>query len=687
MTESDHQWSPVLTERFAIGKRLRTGRMSSIVEAVEHSSGRRVALKILHEHLLGEEAVRRRLRRELAAVRRIEHPSIVRVYDLIEDDGVLALIMEYVDGESVRRKVRRDGPFGWEEARPILDDVLAGLEEAHQQGVWHRDLNAGHVFVTDDGRGKIGGFGIARVDELVALTMHTRVLGALEAMAPERILGMDYDGRADLYSVGAVGYEMLLGHPPTDGSMGEAFSSARGAGVGPTAEVPDELEPEARYLLERALVGDVGARFATASQMRRALEGTYDEKMWSRWAARNTEYCPACESPVVDGLARCLVCDYEFERLVQNPGEGEWMVRIISPHEAFEPEIWFESNMEPKYLSEEQFSQLMQLLEAHEDTEDLADRDWEYRWPPYVLLSDLTRDDARRVARKLEARSIPCEITRELPGALQTAFQGSGRSTGVMVGIALVLITGLFTAHVNVPVPDSLAVAGFFVFVAALLASQLLLVPIKRRLGSRKDVERQRGHAFMIPTDRLRGESAAGDNVVLPKRTGRLLEKIDDAMVRREVFELLVLAVAVVDEDGERSESVAELVDEILEVGTLIDELTTETGRERTVELMDRLEQLDVRIDEACDPEDATLLRRRRRECLDDLEAHDRTVYDMTMLKARLVTVRGALLDLRAELATQEDDVVLDFEGGPEERLSRLTTYLEASAEVEAVAR
>lgn len=685
MTKADIYWSDRLDERFEPVEPIKTGRMSTLVHAVERCGGRDVALKVLHRHLVDQEPIRRRLRRQLAAVRRLEHPSIIRIYDLIETDDTVALVMEYVDAPSVRTTIRRDGPMSWDQLRPVLDSVLAGLQEAHQKGIWHRDLNAEHIFVGEDGTGRIGGFGLARVDELVALTMHTRVLGALEAMAPERILGMDYDGRADLYSAGAVAYEALVGHPPVDGSMREAFRFARGAGHNPVDDLPDGLPKEAKYVIERSLTSDVSARFATADQMRRALFGAYDEVMWRRWVTRNTEYCPQCESPVIDGVARCVVCDYEFRRLVQNPGAGELMVRIVSPHDSFKPDVWFESNMEPKYLSETQFNDLMELLESHEDTQNLADRDWEYRWPPYVLLSDLTREDARRVSRKLHQRSIPHEITRKLPGAWRTAFSGSGRSTGVMVGIALVLITGIFTAHVNVPVPDGLALAGFFVFFAALLASQLLLVPLKRRLGSRKDVVRHRGHAFMIPTESLQGRGPQAGTAVLPTDTGRQLERIGDEGIRREVFEILVLAVAVAEESDD-SDLIAALVEEVLELGRALDEMRSEAGRERTVELVQRLQRIDMRLAQCGEDVDGQALQEYRSECLEALEDHDRTMFDVTMLKARLVAVRGALLDLRSDsdaFATIDDEVTFDFDTTPGGQLENLQTMLRAQQEVE----
>lgn len=391
-----------------------TGRLSRVVHATEKATNRDVAIKILHAHLADERPVRRRLRREFAAVRRLEHPAIVRAGHIIDDEDTVALVMDYVDGASVRRLVEHRGAMSWHDAKVIIDDVLAAVGHAHERGIWHRDLNAEHVLIGDDGRARVVGFGLARVDELAALTMHTRVLGALEAMAPERVLGMDYDGRADLYSVGAVAHELLLGHPPTDGTMQSAFSRAEGsASVAET--LPDHLPRQARYLLERSLVGDVSARFATAEQMRRALESTVDEKMWRRWAGRDGQRCTECNAPALAALGECVECGHEFHRLVRNPGGGQWLIQVVSPNDDTGAEQWFSDDPEPGYLRTETFEALMALLEDHEDTKRIADWSDEYRFPPYILLERLTRDDARRIHRLLLSRDIPHRVRRRLP--------------------------------------------------------------------------------------------------------------------------------------------------------------------------------------------------------------------------------------------------------------------------------
>ena len=682
MTQLDIRWPEQLDRRFEPVESLGSTRRADMIRADDGETGRDVILEVVHSHLVEQEPIRRRIRRELAAVRRLDDPAVIDVYDLIEDGDVVALVKEYVDGPTVRQRVEQQGPMDWEEVRPIVDDILDAVGDAHRKGIWHRDLNAEQVVIDGNGRGRVGGFGVARVEELVALTMHTRVLGALEAMAPERVLGMDYDGRADLYSVGAVAYELLIGHPPVDGGMGGAFFSAQRGG-GPADDVPEDIPRDARYVLERSLAADMGTRFATADQMQRALYGAYDEEMWRGWASRNTEYCPDCQSPIIDGLARCIVCGYQFRRLVQEPGEGPWMVRIVSPYEDFEPRTWFDSNTESKYLSDEQVTALMELLDSHKDTEAWADGDWEYRWPPYVLLSDLTEDDARRVRDKLDARSIPHELRRELPGIWHNTRNGNSRKNGVMVAIGLMLITGFLTVHVDVPVPDPLAIGGFLAFVLALVASQVLLVPLKRRLGSRRDIERKKGHAFMIPTEELRGQTTVAETVVLPERTGAVLEGLEDDGIRREVHELLVLAVAVAREDGRRAGMVADIVEEVLELAVAADEVTQAVGQQHTVELFDRLRRLEVRQKDCETTDGADNFDEKHRRVLERMEEHDRNVGEATTLRARLVAVRGALLDIRADIGDVDDNVVLDFAVDSEVRLTELKTYLEAGVEVE----
>ena len=732
-----------------------TGRMSTVVRATDASTGRQVALKILHDHFAHDEAVRQRLRREFAAVRRLDHPAVVRADDLLEDDDTLALVMEYVDGESVRQRVERQGPLDWQQARPVLDDVLAAVAQAHRRGILHRDLNAEHILINNEGRGRIVGFGLARVDELVALTMHTQVLGSLEAMAPERVLGMDYDGRADLFSVGAVAHEMLLGHPPGDGTMRTAFQQAHSDATSLLSERSDDLPQTARHLLERALATDAGARFATAAQMRRALDGDYDEQLWNRWASRDTRSCPNCDTAVIEGTHTCIDCGHQFRRLVRNPGAGTKVVRIISPREAFDPDVWFERNDEPEYLPDDTLNELMELLDTYEDTKRVADFGPPYRWPPYILFGGLDDEDAHRVSKRLEQREIPHRVETEAPSrfarfrrSITSKFQFDKSTRNLALGGAAVVVLTSLALVVDIIAdarsPDTpfdigalfgiMVYLGLYFALMALVIGANLIAQMNRKsmattalaifllinlwvfgtlgfglsttviaactgaflfglLGTRfgtlavksriSDDDRPAiaGLPIMIPIYRLEAVDLPDDTVELPSRTARVLNNCQSDAIRRELYELLVLAISVARRGGVTdTDAFEQLIDDVLDAGQRLDELHADLQSESTAELYNHLEQIDASIEKA-DSQRRDELQKQRRRVLDAIEDHDRAVHRITHHRTTLQLARGAMLDMLSDAAHPQ--VVLDFGDETDEAMVQLTTSLQAVAELD----
>ena len=661
---------PATIARDFIGrKELARGAMSTVVCAEERRTGRVVALKVLHEYLSEHEAIRRRLRREVTATSRLDHRSIVSIEELINDQGGTALVMEFVDGPSVREKIRQSGPMNWEDVRPILVEVLDGLEQAHRRGIWHRDLSAEHVLLGPEGA-KIIGFGLARVEELVGLTMHTRVLGALEAMAPERILGKSYDGRADLYSVGAVAFEMLVGYPPVDGRMSEAFERAS-RDSGEFVDIPSELPQQARDVLERSLVGDPRIRFASANQMRRAIQGEYDVEMWRGWAGRQMTRCRHCQTPILDGLDACIECGQEIRRLVRQPGGGELMIRVISPES--------DHQSGSSGLGPEALQRLMELLADHEDTRRFADGRWEYRLPPYVLLSDLSSDDAERISSKLDARNIPHQVVAELPGPLAWIFtHNEGKSTTFIKLSGMLIFFLIIGFGTGWGIGESVMVTAAAAFVVSLFVAQLVSIAVKRRLGDTGDTQRRRGHAFMISTDDLKSMGGFSQVLSLPDGGHQKLRELGDGPVYRELHQLIVLAVDLAQEiEGESRRQWVALVDRLLDVATRLQRAVQRIEDTTTAELMEKLETLEIQLESSQDPEETGELIERRRRLLDEMESHDRADFEVDMLRAELLVVRGALLDLREEGRAAKTTLDTSTE---------LRHVLEAAAEVEKLA-
>ncbi len=209
----------VLNERYEIHRRLARGGMAQVYLARDRSLDRPVAVKELVPEFAADPSFVERFRREAQAAANLSHPNVVGVYDWGTQDGTYFIVMEYVDGPSLSRVLRADGPFHPRRAAEIAAEVAAGLGFAHSRGVVHRDVKPGNVLLTRSGQAKVTDFGIARAlsspDE--DLTQAGSVMGTATYFSPEQAQGLAVDPRSDLYSLGVVLYELVTGRPPFTG--------------------------------------------------------------------------------------------------------------------------------------------------------------------------------------------------------------------------------------------------------------------------------------------------------------------------------------------------------------------------------------------------------------------------------------------------------------------------------------
>ncbi len=255
---------------YRIEKPLGAGGMGEVFLARDLALGRSAAVKVLSAALTAE--ARARLFREAAACARLQHPAIATFYESGESDGVAFLAMEYVAGETLRDRLRR-GPLPFPLALSIAGALLEALGHAHEAGVLHRDIKPENVMVTGDNLGKLLDFGIARVHENtvpeaeaateVALTEPGAVIGTLGYMSPEQLKGQALDERSDLFSLGAVLYEMLSGSPAFPGeSAADRIAAILLSDVAPIRG--EGVSAETSVLLGRALARDPEKRYPSA---------------------------------------------------------------------------------------------------------------------------------------------------------------------------------------------------------------------------------------------------------------------------------------------------------------------------------------------------------------------------------------------------------------------------------------
>jgi eukaryotic-like serine/threonine-protein kinase len=200
--------------RYSVERTLGKGGMATVELARDEQLGRRVAVKRLFASLAGDTVFQTRFLREARMAASLSHPNLVAVYDVGEEEGLPYIVMEYVEGESLAELMAREGRVDPDRAVDLVLQVCAGLEHAHGAGLVHRDIKPQNLLVKTDGAVKIADFGIARTLQATQLTQVGTVLGTVAYLAPEQAAGEPVTAAADIYSLGAVTYELLAGRTP-----------------------------------------------------------------------------------------------------------------------------------------------------------------------------------------------------------------------------------------------------------------------------------------------------------------------------------------------------------------------------------------------------------------------------------------------------------------------------------------
>jgi serine/threonine protein kinase len=203
----------VLLDRYEVGRLLGAGGMAEVFEGRDRLLARRVAIKVLQAQFVRDPSFLIRFKREAQAAASLSHPNIVGVYDTGSEDGTHFIVMEYVDGRTLKEVIRAEGPLYPERAAEICADVCSALAAAHARGLIHRDIKPGNVMLTPEGKVKVMDFGIARATTSETITQTAAVVGTAQYISPEQAQGQTVDYRSDLYSVGCCLYEMRSRSP------------------------------------------------------------------------------------------------------------------------------------------------------------------------------------------------------------------------------------------------------------------------------------------------------------------------------------------------------------------------------------------------------------------------------------------------------------------------------------------
>ncbi len=277
VTNPNHPNS-LLNHRYDLGTALGHGGMAEVRIGTDHRLGRTVAIKTLRADLAADPVFQTRFRREAQSAAALNHPSIVAVYDTGEDvlDGVSVpyIVMEYVEGRTLRDVLREGHRIVPERAMEITADVLDALEYSHRSGIIHRDIKPANVMLTPNGDVKVMDFGIARAisDTSATLTQTAAVVGTAQYLSPEQARGAPVDARSDIYSAGCLLYELLTGRPPFvgDSPVSVAYQHVSEEPQPPSTHAP-ELPAAAEAVTLRSMRKNPLDRYQSAAEMRADL--------------------------------------------------------------------------------------------------------------------------------------------------------------------------------------------------------------------------------------------------------------------------------------------------------------------------------------------------------------------------------------------------------------------------------
>src|SRR5829696_3929904 len=262
-----------ISGRFRIEERIGSGGMSTVYLAWDPTLERWVAIKLMHRDISSDPDQLERFRREARTVARLNHPHVVTVIDAGEDEGNPYIVFEYVEGETLKERIKRCGRLPVAEAVAYAIEIARALSAAHAQRLVHRDVKPQNVLIDGEGRAKVTDFGIARSLEAQGLTATGRVLGTTDYVSPEQALGHEVTGQSDIYSLGIVLYEMLTGETPfkADTQVAVAMRHVRD----PLPDVQrrrPEISASLAAVVERATAKETQNRYQNVGDMVHDLE-------------------------------------------------------------------------------------------------------------------------------------------------------------------------------------------------------------------------------------------------------------------------------------------------------------------------------------------------------------------------------------------------------------------------------
>ncbi len=273
MNENDSYIGKTLDGRYEIMNIIGEGGMAIVYRALDHRLNRYVAVKIMRSEMATDEDFRRRFNAESQAVAMLSHPNIVAVYDVSRSEAMEYIVMELIDGITLKQYMDKRGMLAWREAVHFSKQIAKALSQAHERGIIHRDIKPQNIMLLRDGTIKVADFGIAALENEVEEKPDGQAIGSIHYIAPEQARGESPDARSDIYSLGILMYEMLTGNVPYSGdTLGEvAIKHMQSAPVSPR-EVNPEISEELERITLKAMASRIDMRYQSAAELLRDLD-------------------------------------------------------------------------------------------------------------------------------------------------------------------------------------------------------------------------------------------------------------------------------------------------------------------------------------------------------------------------------------------------------------------------------